>query len=91
MSAVSPTPVSPSRGAVWLFSAPVDLAAFLGSAVVALRCTLEEFSQLSMRCRTFDAEDLAYDYLGILVLGQLGALIHGWTARASVPEAEDET
>ena len=62
-----------------------------GSVVVAVLCTLEEFSQLYMRVRAFDIEDLAYDYAGIVVLGQIGVLIHGWVARASVPKPDDET
>ena len=47
-----------------------------GSVVVALVCTLEELSQLFVRARAFDLEDLAYDYAGILLLGQLGAGLH---------------
>ena len=62
-----------------------------GSIVVALLCTLEEFSQLYLRARAFDTEDLVYDYIGIVTLGQLGALIHSWAARPSVPKPEDET
>ena len=62
-----------------------------GSVVVAVLCTLEEFSQLYMRIRAFDLEDLAYDYAGIVVLGQIGVWIHGWAARASAPKPEDAT
>lgn len=53
-----------------------------GSMVVALVSTLEEFSQLSVRVRSFDLEDLAYDYLGIVALGQLGVWLHTATRRA---------
>ena len=44
-----------------------------GSVTVALLCTLEELSQRFVRARSFDLEDLAYDYAGIILLGQLGA------------------
>ena len=52
-----------------------------GSALVALLATLEEVSQLAMRHRSFDLEDLVFDYLGIVVLGQLGAWIHAASRR----------
>jgi len=52
-----------------------------GSALVALVGTAEEFSQIVMRHRSFDLEDLAWDYAGIAVLGQLGAWIYIATRR----------
>lgn len=52
-----------------------------GSAVIAVVATLEEYSQLWVRRRSFDYVDLAYDYLGILVLGQLAAVWVWWRAR----------
>ena len=42
-----------------------------GSLIVALVVTLEEFSQLFFRTRTFDAVDLVFDYLGIFSFGLL--------------------
>jgi len=42
-----------------------------GSLIVALLVTLEEFSQLFFRTRTFDAVDLVFDYLGIFSFGLL--------------------
>lgn len=50
-----------------------------GSVLILILSTLEEISQITMRLRAFDVEDLAYDYVGILVLGQLGA----WLATLS--------
>ena len=47
-----------------------------GSVLVVLLGTLEEFSQLAVRHRSFDLEDLAWDYAGIAVFGQLGAWIY---------------
>ena len=48
---------------------PVQL--LLGSLLVALVVTAEEFSQLFLVHRSFDLLDLAADYLGILLFGQL--------------------
>jgi hypothetical protein len=62
-----------------------------GSVVVAVLCTLEELSQLFIRARAFDTEDLVYGYAGIVVLGQLGVLIHDWAVRSAAPKPEDET
>lgn len=42
-----------------------------GSLIVALLVTLEEFSQLFIKHRTFDLKDLAFDYAGIFLFGQL--------------------
>ena len=42
----------------------------LGSLIVALLVTLEEFSQLFIRYRTFDLLDLTFDFLGIWILGR---------------------
>ena len=61
-----------------------------GSVVVALIATLEEFSQRFVRLRSFDLEDLVSDYVGILVLGQLGAIGYAWFARRWRPEADRE-
>jgi VanZ family protein len=46
-----------------------------GSLAVALVVTLEEFSQLFVRYRTFDAGDLLFDYLGIFSFGLLARLL----------------
>ncbi|HEV2913166.1 MAG TPA: VanZ family protein [Pyrinomonadaceae bacterium] len=42
-----------------------------GSLIVALVVTLEEFSQLFIRYRSFDPVDLLFDYLGIFSFGLL--------------------
>ena len=46
-----------------------------GSLIVAFLVTLEEFSQLFMRYRTFDLFDLVFDYLGIFSFGFLAYLL----------------
>ncbi len=43
----------------------------LGSVIVIALVTLEEFSQLFIRYRTFDLIDLAADYTGIWIFGRL--------------------
>jgi VanZ family protein len=59
-----------------------------GSALVALIVTLEEFSQLFMIRRSFSFEDLAYDYLGILIFGQIAAwLVWGLTRHSRKQDA----
>ncbi|HEX8651508.1 MAG TPA: VanZ family protein [Pyrinomonadaceae bacterium] len=42
-----------------------------GSLIVAIVVTLEEFSQLFIRYRSFDPVDLYLDYAGIFLFGQL--------------------
>jgi VanZ family protein len=42
-----------------------------GSIIVAFVVTLEEFSQLFIRYRSFDPVDLLFDYAGIFIFGQL--------------------
>jgi polysaccharide biosynthesis protein VpsQ len=46
-----------------------------GSLIVALVVTLEEFSQIFIRYRTFDAGDLLFDYVGIFCFGLLARLL----------------
>jgi VanZ family protein len=46
-----------------------------GSLVVALVVTLEEFSQLYLRYRSFDLVDLMFDYAGIFCFGQLASFL----------------
>jgi VanZ family protein len=46
-----------------------------GSLLVALIVTLEEFSQIFIRYRTFDAGDLVFDYVGIFSFGMLARLL----------------
>jgi VanZ family protein len=46
-----------------------------GSVVVALVVTLEEFSQIFVRYRTFDAVDLLSDYTGIFLFGLLATYL----------------
>jgi hypothetical protein len=43
----------------------------LGSMIVAVLCTIEEFTQIRIPWRTFDYGDLAADYAGILFFGWL--------------------
>lgn len=47
----------------------------LGSLIVLAVVTIEEFSQIFVRGRTFDLGDLAADFLGILLFGELARLI----------------
>ena len=58
-----------------------------GSVTVALLCTLEELSQLFVRARAFDTEDLLSDYFGIILLGQLGVWLHALLTRRVEPES----
>jgi VanZ family protein len=46
-----------------------------GSLIVAVIATLEEFSQLLLRNRGFSLIDLAADYAGIILFGQLAVTI----------------
>ena len=52
-----------------------NLSLLAGSAVVALVVTLEEFSQIFLRYRTFDSVDLLFDYAGIFLFGQLASYL----------------
>jgi VanZ family protein len=47
-----------------------------GSLIVAVIVTLEEFSQLFLHNRGFSLVDLAADYVGIILFGQLAAYIN---------------
>lgn len=49
----------------------------LGSLLVALVVTAEEFSQIFISGRTFDAGDLAFDFAGIFICGEAARLIAG--------------
>lgn len=53
----------------------------LGSAVVFLAVTLEEFSQIFLRHRTFDLIDLLFDCAGIWLFGRVAALHNSRTLR----------
>jgi polysaccharide biosynthesis protein VpsQ len=55
-----------------------------GSLIVALVVTVEEFSQLFIRSRTFDPFDLVFDYIGIFSFGLLAHLL---TRRRTEPRA----
>lgn len=46
----------------------------LGSLIVAVVVTLEECSQIFIRGRSFDLSDLAADFAGIIILGELARL-----------------
>lgn len=52
-----------------------NLSLLVGSLVVAFVVTLEEFSQIFVRYRTFDLFDLACDYAGIFLFGQLASYL----------------
>lgn len=55
---------------------------FMGSLIVAFVVTLEEFSQLFIRYRSFDLTDLLFDYAGIFIFGQLAYyLTKRWLAK----------
>ena len=47
------------------------LSILIGSFLVCIVVTLEEFSQIFVLARTFDLGDLLFDYLGIFLFGQL--------------------
>jgi VanZ family protein len=47
----------------------------LGSSIVLIVVTLEEFSQMFVSGRTFDWSDLVFDYLGIFLLGELARFV----------------
>jgi VanZ family protein len=47
----------------------------LGSLIVSMIITLEEFSQIFVRGRTFDAGDLIADFAGIFIFGEIARFI----------------
>ncbi len=47
----------------------------LGSLIVLMLVTAEEFSQIFIRGRTFDLTDLIFDYAGIFILGETARFI----------------
>lgn len=47
----------------------------LGSLIVSVIVTIEEFSQFFIRGRTFDLTDLMADLAGILIFGELARLV----------------
>ncbi|HEX8197608.1 MAG TPA: VanZ family protein [Pyrinomonadaceae bacterium] len=47
----------------------------LGSLIVLFVVVVEEFSQLWVRGRTFDAGDLLFDLAGIVLFGELARLV----------------
>jgi len=60
-----------------------------GSIVVGVVVTLEEFSQLFVPLRSFSFEDLAYDYLGIFLMGQCASFYVAWTNRDQARRSAD--
>jgi VanZ family protein len=46
-----------------------------GSLIVAVIVTLEEFSQIFVKYRTFDLGDLFFDYVGIFFFGMFAYLL----------------
>ena len=48
----------------------------LGSVIVLGLVTIEEFSQLFIKGRTFDKTDLIADFIGILIFGELARLAY---------------
>lgn len=51
------------------------LSLLTGSLVVGIVVTLEEFSQIFVRYRSFDPVDLAFDYAGIILFGLLASYL----------------
>jgi polysaccharide biosynthesis protein VpsQ len=49
----------------------------LGSLIVLTIVTAEEFSQIFIRGRAFDLADLAFDYAGIFIFGEIARFICG--------------
>lgn len=47
----------------------------LGSLIVLAIVTTEEFSQIFISGRTFDLNDLVFDYAGIFIFGETGRFI----------------
>ena len=48
----------------------------LGSLIVLLVVTIEEFSQLFVSGRSFDWSDLVFDYMGIFIFGKLAEFLY---------------
>ncbi len=48
----------------------------LGSLIVLVIITIEEFSQIFISGRAFDYGDLVFDYLGILIFGEIARFIY---------------
>ncbi|MCY7375650.1 MAG: VanZ family protein [Pyrinomonadaceae bacterium] len=48
----------------------------LGSLIVLAVATLEEFSQMFVRGRTFDAGDLLADFAGIFIFGEIARFMY---------------
>ena len=59
------------------------ILALRGSLIVAVVVTAEEISQIYVQSRNFSPDDLFYDYLGILLLGQVGNAIAWWRRRSA--------
>jgi VanZ family protein len=53
-----------------------NISILKGSVIVFSLITLEELSQLFIKSRSFDLGDLTFDYLGILVFGQLAVYLY---------------
>jgi len=49
----------------------------LGSLIVSAIITVEEFSQIFVRGRTFDAGDLIVDFAGVFIFGEIARFIIG--------------
>lgn len=58
------------------------LSYLLGSLIVLAIVTAEEFSQIFIRGRSFDLTDLAADFSGIIVFGELARLVSRRILRA---------
>lgn len=54
----------------------------LGSLIVLTVVTIEEFSQIFIRGRTFDAGDLVADAAGIIFFGEIARLIYRRTVKS---------
>lgn len=52
----------------------------LGSVLIFVIFTVEEFTQIGIASRTFDLGDLSADYVGILFFGRMAKAMVGWLA-----------
>lgn len=61
------------------------LSVLKGSAIVWVLVTLEEWSQLLFSRRSFSLQDLAADYIGIILFGQLALWVFNRSERKNSP------
>ncbi len=58
----------------------------LGSLIVFVVVTIEEFSQIFVRGRTFDWGDLAADFCGIFIFGEIARFLCNRKSKATFQE-----